>query len=360
MATTAVQQEDRTTGTDAWWHAVQQRDRRYDEVFVYAVRTTGIFCRPSCPSKRARREHVEFFAPAASARAAGYRPCRRCRPESPSGTAADAAIRRALAHLEANGDEAITLPRLAAVAGMSPSHFQRTFTARVGLSPKAYQDARRMERLRARLQEGESVSRATYEAGFNSSRSVYERARAGLGMTPGAYRRGGAGLRIRYTLVDSALGRLLLAATDDGVCAVSLGDTDDALEAGLAHEFPHAERVRDDASLAGWAAAVAREAGGASAASAAIPLDLHGTVFQLRVWQALRGIPRGETRSYREVAAAIGQPSATRAVARACATNRAALLVPCHRVVRADGDRSGYRWGPERKRRLLEMESGSG
>lgn len=365
MATARARQAAPVRDEDAWWQAVQQRDRSYDGVFVYAVRTTGIYCSPSCPSKRAKRSNVEFYTPVAAV-AAGYRPCRRCRPGDPSETTTDSSIRRAIEHLESHLDEAVTLEALGAVAGMSASHLQRTFTERVGLSPKAYRDARRLERLRAQLRTGASVSRATYEAGFNSSRSVYERALEGLGMTPGTYRRGGQGLRIRYTVVDSMLGRLLVAATDAGVCSVSIGDDDDALTAELEREFPRATITRDDGALAPWAAAVATHAAGGHAAErpeatrphhAAIPLDLHGTVFQLRVWQALREIPPGETRSYREVAAAIGQPTATRAVARACATNRAALLVPCHRVVRADGDRSGYRWGPERKRRLLELEA---
>jgi AraC family transcriptional regulator, regulatory protein of adaptative response / methylated-DNA-[protein]-cysteine methyltransferase len=348
---------DQMLDDPARWTAVLERDRRHDGSFVYAVRTTGIYCRPSCPSRRPRRESVEFFAEPAAAETAGYRACRRCHPRSAAGTPAEQALRRAVEHLDAHLDEPVTLARLAKEVGLSPFHLQRTFTERFGLSPRAYQDARRLERFRLRVQAGDSVSRATYDAGFNSSRSLYERAADGLGMTPGAYRRGGRGLEVRFTLVDSSLGRILVAATDLGVCAVALGGEDAALEAALRAEFPNAELRRDDDSLRSWADVVVRHAEGEHP-GLAVPLDLQGTAFQMRVWQALRAIPAGETRTYAEVAAAIGQPSATRAVAGACARNKAALLVPCHRVVRTDGEPGGYRWGIERKRRLLEREGG--
>jgi AraC family transcriptional regulator of adaptative response/methylated-DNA-[protein]-cysteine methyltransferase len=266
-------------------------------------------------------------------------------------------VARALAHIDAHLDEPVTLDALAAVAGVSRFHLQRTFKRIVGLSPKRYQDARRMERLRAQLRRGDTVSRATYEAGFGSSRAVYEKAGAGLGMSPAAYRRGGEGATIRYALARTRLGWLLLAATERGVCAVSLGDSPDELEAGLGREFPRARIGRADGALAEWTDAVVEHIEG-TRASLSLPTDLAGTDFQLRVWRALQEIPYGSTRTYAEVATAIGQPSAARAVARACATNRVALVVPCHRVVREGGAVSGYRWGAERKRLLLERERG--
>lgn len=339
------------------WAAVLGRNREYDGKIVYAVRSTSIFCRPSCPSRKPRRENVEFFRTAAEAERKGYRACRRCRPGSPAGTATDRALRRAMEYLESHLDEPVTLERLGRQVGMSPFHLQRTFRARVGVSPRVYQHARRLERFKARLQQGESVSRATYEAGFGSSRSVYQQAAAGLGMSPGAYRRGARGMAIRFTTADSPHGRLLVAGTERGVCAVSLGNTDDALEADLRREFPGARLERDDAEMVPWVSAILGELQGQSP-NPDVPLDLQGTAFQMRVWNALREIPRGETRSYSQVAAAIGQPSAARAVAGACAGNRAALVVPCHRVVRTDGVPGGYRWGPDLKQALLQRERG--
>lgn len=337
------------------WRAVISRDRSYDGIFVYAVATTGIYCRPSCPSRRPRRENVRFFAPD-SASPAGYRACRRCRPDDAAGAPADAAIRRAIDWIEVNLDEPLTLERLGREVGLSPFHLQRTFRDRVGVSPRAYQAARRLDRFRGHARDGATVGRATYEAGFNSSRSLYERAAGGLGMTPGRYRRGGAGLDIRYTIVDSPLGRLLVGATAKGVCAVAIGDDDVELETSLGAEFPRACVSRDEAGLREWAEGVARQAAGADPGMA-VPTDLRGTVFQLRVWAALRMIPAGETRTYAEVAAEIGAPRAVRAVAGACAGNHAALVVPCHRVIRSDGGLGGYRWGMDRKRILLESES---
>ncbi len=339
------------------WDAVLARDRGRDGHFVYAVRTTGIYCRPSCPARRPRRAHVSFFEHFDAAEGAGYRACLRCDPRSREGAPADRVVRRALRYLEGHLDERVSLARLADEVGLSPSHLQRNFTARVGVSPKAYQDTRRLQRFRERIRQGDTVSRATFEAGFDSSRSLYERAGDGLGMTPGSYRRGGAGLRVRYAVVDSPLGRMLVGATSKGVCAVSLGDEEQALERELEGDFPEAELVRDCEGMRDWAEAVVAEISGKLSGDA-VPLDLQGTVFQLRVWKALGEIPAGETRSYGEVAAALGRPTASRAVAGACAKNRAALVVPCHRVVRATGELGGYRWGTERKRKLLELEQG--
>ena len=336
------------------WRAVLHRDRAYDGVFVYAVETTGIYCRPSCPARRPRRGNVRFLQVEDAARA-GFRACLRCRPQA-AGAPADAAVKRAVDYLEAHLDEAVTLKRLGEAVGLSPHHLQRSFKERIGLSPRAYQNARRLERFRQEVRGAGTVSRATYEAGFNSSRGLYESARQGLGMTPARYRRGGRGLQIRYTIVASELGRLLVAATERGVCSVAFGETDETLEEELRREFPQAGLVRDDTGLGERAAAVVQRAEGRDP-GAAVPTDLRGTVFQLRVWEALQRIPAGETRSYKQIAVAIGEPGSARAVARACADNRVAVVVPCHRVVRSDGDVAGYRWGSDRKKRLLASEA---
>ncbi|MDB4948984.1 MAG: bifunctional transcriptional activator/DNA repair enzyme protein Ada [Gemmatimonadetes bacterium] len=337
------------------WTAVLARDGEQDGRFVYAVATTGVYCRPTCPSRRPRRENVAFYAAPADAERAGFRACRRCRPDRDDASATERALERARQALDAALDAPPTLEELGRMVGVSAFHLQRTFKRRFGASPRQYVEAARAERLKAGLRRGDTVSRATYEAGFGSGSRVYERADALLGMTPAAYRRGGAGQQIRYTVAPSPLGAILVAATERGVCAVTLGDDAAALEAGLRAEYPAAEMRREDAELSAWAAAVSAFAAGRSRALE-VPLDLRATAFQLLVWKALREIPFGVTRSYGEVAAAIGQPSAARAVARACAGNRVALAIPCHRVVPASGEVGGYRWGTDRKRRLLAQE----
>lgn len=333
------------------WQAILDRDASRDGRFVYGVRTTGVACRPSCPSRRPLRAHVELFATREEALRAGYRPCARCGAEP---ARASPALERALSYLDRHLDERVTLAALAREVGLSPHHLQRTFTRALGVSPGRYQQGRRLDAFKRRVRRGEAVGEATYAAGFGSSRALYESARSGLGMTPGRYRSGGRGEAIRYTVVPSERGRLLVAATGRGVCSVQLGDDDSALVRGLVGEFPNALLERDDDALRGYAGEVVAAARGD--ALARVPLDLRGTAFQLRVWRALQEIPRGETRSYAAIAARIGRPGATRAVASACASNRLALVVPCHRVVRADGDPGGYRWGAERKRRLLAAE----
>lgn len=340
------------------WAAINERDRRFDGAFVFAVETTGIYCRPSCPARRPHRENVEFFRSPQQAEASGYRACRRCRPQHPDGTPAEQAVEAARAYLDAHLDEQISLETLAEEVGMSPHHLQRTFKRFVGLSPKAYQDTRRLEAFKEHVGEDRDVLQATYEAGFGSSRALYEQAENGLGMTPGTYRRGGEGLAIRFTTLASAFGRVLVAATERGVCAVSLGEDDAALRAELEDEFPNAASIeRDDEATHAWAAPIIRYLDGAHA-HPTVPVDLEGTDFQRRVWRALQEIPYGETRSYGEVAEMLGQPGAARAVAQACASNKVALVIPCHRVVRKDGAPGGYRWGPERKQRLLQQERG--
>lgn len=391
---------------DARWAAVQARDARADGRFVYAVRTTGVYCRPSCPSRRPRPEHVAFFAESALARAAGFRACRRCAPDAPPGSAshatrADAAVAAARALLDAADAAAgagtgnaprMPLTELARRTGVSAAHLQRAFTRQVGASPARYAAALRAARLRGALRAERTVSAATYAAGYAAPSRVYDAAAAHLGMTPAAYARGGAGVRLWWAAGDTPLGRALVAVTARGVCAAFLGnanaadahaghpavaDVDAALEAELAAEFPQAERVRvvlgagpggaspdavgDDADtaarprLAGALAAVAAAAGGAPAPGE-VALDLAGTAWQQQVWAALRAIPAGETRTYAGLAAALGRPTAARALARACATNRVALVVPCHRVVPAGGGVGGYRWGPARKEQLLAAE----
>lgn len=342
------------------WRAVNRRDPTWDGRFVYGVTSTRIFCRPSCPSRRPRRDRMRVFATPTDAEAAGFRACRRCRPVTQGPTAGEAAVHRALAYLNEHVEERVRLSDLARVTGQSAWHLQRTFRKLVGLSPREYLATRRADRLRAGLRQESSVSRATYEAGFGSSSRVYEGAPRFLGMTPGTFRRGGAGMEIRYTIVASPYGRLLVAATDRGVCAVMLGEDDAALVRDLGTQFPRATRSRVDAGdawlarLVGEVAEEVRHPGRAGAA--VIPLDLHGTAFQWRVWQALVSIPPGETRTYTQLARTVGKPKSVRAVAGACAANRVAVVVPCHRVIRNDGSLGGYRWGLPRKARLLEAE----
>lgn len=351
MTTKAVEGAD-----DRRWHAVESRDVAEDGRFVYAVRSTGIYCRPSCPSRRPRRAGVEFFATPDAAELGGYRECRRCRPRFgaaiPPGLSS---VRRACAFIQAHADEPLTLLAIAAHVDMSQFHLQRMFTRLVGISPRAYQDALRADAFRGHLRHGTSLSGATYEAGYGSSSRVYEQKPTGVGMSPAAYRVGGKGLVVSYTIADSPLGRLLVAGTEAGVCAVKLGDRDRALEADLRAEYPRASVARDTRVRSGWVRGILAHLAG-RAPHLDLPIDVRATAFQWKVWRYLQSIPWGETRSYSQVARAIGQPSATRAVARACATNPVALLVPCHRVVGKDGRLTGYRWGVERKRTLLDRE----
>ncbi len=338
------------------WHAVETRDAAFDGAFVFAVSTTGIYCRPSCPSRRPRRRNVRFFDLPEAAEGAGYRACLRCRPrEAPAQDRRIVAVRRACRFIEGGDDGPPTLAALSAEVGLSPYHLQRTFKRLVGVTPRQYADAHRLSRLKARLRAGDQVAGALYEVGYGSSSRLYERAGGQLGMTPAAYRRGGKGWRLGYGIVDCALGRLLVAATARGICAVYLGDDDRSLEGALGAEYPAAEIARDDAGLADWMGGIAAHLEGARP-HVGLPLDVQATAFQRRVWEELRRIPYGETRTYGEVARAIGRPGAARAVARACATNPVSVVVPCHRVVRGDGGLGGYRWGAARKEALIEKE----
>jgi AraC family transcriptional regulator of adaptative response/methylated-DNA-[protein]-cysteine methyltransferase len=344
------------TATDPRWNAVLDRDHSFDGRFVFAVTSTGIYCRPSCPARRPLRRNVVFFSAPEAAEVSGFRSCRRCHPRSaPAGDPRAALVRRLCRHIDANPERGASLEALAVKAGLSPQHMQRTFKKVMGITPRQYADARRIQTFKARVKGGEQVTSATYEAGYGSSSRLYERAPAQLGMTPGAYRKGGRGMTIGYTVVDSPLGRLLVGATVRGVSAVYLADTDAVLETTLRAEYPAADIAREDARLGPWVRAILAQLRGHEP-HLELPLDVQATAFQWRVWQELRAIPAGRTRSYGEVARLLGRPSAARAVARACATNRLAIVIPCHRVVGASGELTGYRWGVERKQALLERE----
>jgi AraC family transcriptional regulator of adaptative response/methylated-DNA-[protein]-cysteine methyltransferase len=341
------------------WQAVVARDAALDGAFVFGVSSTGIFCRPSCPAKRPRRENVRFFDHPLEAEQAGYRACLRCRPKAVDGNPQSALVRAICRYIERHIEDRLTLSLLAREFRRSPFHLQRTFKLVLGVSPKAYMDACRLRQVKQNLQAGHSVTTALYAAGYGSSSRLYERTAAELGMTPEKYRRGAVATVVRYTLASSPLGRMMIAATDKGICAIQFADSDAELQQGLMREFPFATRRRDDAAMSEWRENLTRLIQG-RAVNPSLPLDIRATAFQRRVWEALQKIPRGETRSYSAVAKKIGMPKATRAVARACATNPVAVAIPCHRVVREDGGLGGYRWGIERKEQLLALEKKAG
>jgi len=341
--------------SETQWRQVMERDARQDGRFVFAVRTTGIYCRPSCPSRRPRRDSVEFFPDPKQAERAGYRACLRCKPTEISAQARAVTLARQLLD-QAEGT--LTLAELSKQVGVSPFHLQRLFKRATGLSPREYQSARRMQHVKHGLRKGDDVTTALYDAGFGSPSRLYEKTHQQLGMTPGAYRRGGAGMTIQYAIVPSPLGRMLVAATARGLCAVRFGESAGELERELREEFSAAEIHRDDAALRPYLQPLLASLRGENV-TIDLPLDVRATAFQSKVWQALREIPAGETRSYTDVALAIGDPKAVRAVATACASNPVALAVPCHRVMRSDGELAGYRWGIERKKKLLQQEQRS-
>ncbi|MEO8678172.1 MAG: bifunctional DNA-binding transcriptional regulator/O6-methylguanine-DNA methyltransferase Ada [Vicinamibacterales bacterium] len=345
-----------TSSLDPRWRPLAARDSGADGTFVYGVTSTGIYCRPSCPSRRPRADRVRFFDTTTEARQAGFRACKRCRPDT-VGLAQPGveAVRRASAYLSTHADRPVTLDHLSKVAAMSPHHLQRRFKAIVGLSPREYQAAVRADRLRSSLRGGHDVTTAIYEAGYGSPSRVYEAPATGRGMSPSNYRRGGAGMRVGFSMVASPLGHVLIAATENGVCAVRLGDNRAKLEAELRREYPAADIRGKEKPRADWVKAIVQLLRG-HAPSIDLPVDVRATAFQWKVWRALQQIPPGETRAYAQVARAIGQPKAARAVARACATNPVALVVPCHRVVQGDGGLGGYRWGIARKKALLAAE----
>ncbi len=355
MITTVMSSQPRQPDPAAAWLAVLERDRTQDGRFVFGVRTTGIYCRPSCPARRPNAVNVTFFSTPDLARAGGFRPCRRCRPD---GAARDP-VAMARQAIESGGSAPLTLDQLAGLVALSPSHLQRRFKARYGMSPREFQQVVRDQRFRVALKRSESVSRATYDAGFGSSSRVYEQAGARFGMTPGRLAKGGSGVEIRFTIIDSPFGRLLTAVTDRGVCAVLLGPDDSTLVGNLTVEFPNATRNRVDDGADEWLAELVTKVAAqlrGDLTTGPVPIDLLGTAFQRRVWQALTEVPRGSTQSYRDIAVAIGRPKAARAVAGAIARNRIAVVVPCHRVIREDGSIGGYRWGIPTKRRILASE----
>ncbi len=348
-----IQREE--AADDPRWSAVVARDAARDGEFVFAVSSTGVYCRPSCAARRPRRENVQFFVRPEHAEQAGYRACLRCRPKSFAGKTESDGVKAICRFIEQHLDEPLTLDRLGKEFRQSPFHLQRRFKVVLGITPREYADSCRLRLLKRNLQAGDSVTRAMYDAGYGSSSRLYEKAASQLGMTPDKYRRGAIAAAIRYTCADSPLGRMLIAATERGICSIQLARSDGELMAGLKREFPFAARKADEGGLQSWVSALLRHMGGKDL-DASLPLDIRATAFQRRVWAYLQSIPFGATRSYSQVAKGIGRPSAVRAVARACATNPVAVAIPCHRVVRQDGSMGGYRWGIERKKTLLEIE----
>jgi AraC family transcriptional regulator of adaptative response/methylated-DNA-[protein]-cysteine methyltransferase len=344
-----------TIEADPRWAQVQARDATADGQFFYSVNSTGVYCRPSCRSRPARPQNVRFHASSHAAETAGFRPCKRCRPDQPNPHAEQAALILAACRQIETAAQPPSLDALAQQAGISRFHFHRLFKAATGLTPKAYAAAHRQQRIKARLAEGDTVTTAIYEAGFNASSRLYENAHAMLGMTPGAYRAGGANADIRFAVGQCSLGAILVAQSQRGICAITLGDDPEHLVQLLQDRFPQATLIGGDAAFENLVAQVVGLVE-APQRGLSLPLDVRGTAFQQRVWQALRAIPAGSTVSYAELAQRIGAPSAVRAVAGACAANAIAVAIPCHRVVRTDGSLSGYRWGVERKRVLLARE----
>jgi AraC family transcriptional regulator of adaptative response/methylated-DNA-[protein]-cysteine methyltransferase len=341
---------------DPRWAAVQARDARADGTFFYSVRTTGVYCRPSCGSRAARPENLAFHATAADAERAGFRPCKRCKPDQLPLAAQHAAMITTACRAIEQAETVPTLEQLARPSGLSPFHFHRVFKAITGVTPKQYATAHRRRRVRKELERGAAVTTAIFDAGYNASSRFYETANQALGMKPSSYRAGGADSEIRFAIGECSLGSILVAQSELGVCAILFGDDPDALARDLQDRFPKARLIGGDHD---YERLVAQVVGfvEAPAIGLDLPLDVRGTAFQQRVWQALREIPVGSTASYSEIARRIGAPRAARAVAQACATNMLAVAIPCHRVVRNDGALSGYRWGVPRKRALLEREA---
>jgi AraC family transcriptional regulator, regulatory protein of adaptative response / methylated-DNA-[protein]-cysteine methyltransferase len=335
---------------------LMKRDRKAEGAFFYAVKTTGVYCRPTCASRLPNRPNVRFFQTTTEAEEAGFRPCKRCQPEASSPREEQVQLMTRLCKLIETAETPLSLKDLATVAGLSPYHLQRLFKAIVGVTPKGYAIAQREQRVRDRLQSGTSVTQTIYDVGFGTSSQFYTGAIAMLGMAPSHYNAGATDVKIRFAIERTSLGWLLVAATERGLCAIEFGETPEALTERLQARFPHAQWQEADPTFSHWVsqviALIERPDRGLD-----LPLDIQGTAFQQRVWKALQAIPPGTTVSYTEVARQIDQPTAVRAVATACAANTLAVAIPCHRVVRSNGDLSGYRWGLERKRALLEREA---
>jgi len=336
-----------------YWRAALARDSRADGSFVIAVRSTHVYCRPSCPARRPFRRNVTFFRTREEAEKQGYRPCLRCRPNEIAGPVV--LVKRAAGKLAESNEEGVRLGALAAALGTTQATLRRAFLQVTGLNPRELAEALRIKRFKALLRAGKNITDALYETGYGSSSRVYERSDAQLGMTPATYRKGGQGMKIGYTIARSPLGKVLVAATERGVSAVYLGDAENAMIAELRQEYPRAEIAPATDSFQRWVREIVQRIEGKQP-RLELPLDLQATAFQRRVWQELQRIPRGRTRTYSQVARSLGQPKAVRAVARACATNPVSIVVPCHRVIREDGTLAGYRWGLSRKERLLTQE----
>ncbi len=340
--------------TNICWQAVETNDARFDGAFVFGVKTTGIFCKPSCSARKPKRENVEFFDAVERAEKNGFRACLRCKPKLTN--AADPQIEMVLRACELmETDDQLSLDDLSGELNLSPSHFQRTFKEILGISPKKYGEAKRLARFKNEIKDGSDIVTAMYEAGYGSSSRLYEKASKNLGMTPAIYKKGGKGMNINYIITDCELGKLLVARTPRGICSVTFGDSETELRVALEKEFLNAEIAEDAENLKEAVNEILKYLAGKSKRFA-LHLDLLATAFQMQVWDFLRKIPYGETRSYSEVAEALGDKKKVRAVAGACAKNRVALIIPCHRVVASDGKLSGYRWGIERKKKLLANE----
>lgn len=340
--------------TNVYWKAVETNDARFDGAFVFGVKTTGIFCKPSCSARKPKRENVEFFDEVERAERNGFRACLRCKPKLAN--AADPQVEMVLRACEMmDMDDQLSLNDLGAELGLSASHLQRTFKDILGISPKKYAEVKRLERFKREIKEGSDVVTAMYEAGYGSSSRLYEKASKNLGMTPAIYKKGGKGMNINYIITDCELGKLLVARTPRGICSVTFGDSVKELREGLAKEFPKAEIAEDEKDLKNAVDSITKYLQGKNK-RLILPLDLQATAFQMQVWDFLKKIPYGETRSYSEVAESLGDKKKVRAVAQACAKNRVAVVIPCHRVVASNGKLSGYRWGVERKKALLEGE----
>lgn len=338
------------------WRAVVERDETKDGLFVFGARSTGIYCKPSCPARHPNLEQVVFFSQPKEAESSGFRACKRCHPKDVRSSSSAELIQRTCRYIEANLDEKLTLENLSSQARLSPFHFQRTFKKSLGISPRQYVEARRLEKVKRSLTSGQTVTNSLYDAGFTSKSRLYEKNAPRLGVSPGIFRRGGEGLRISYTIIDSRIGRVLLAATERGACAVCMGASDDVVEAGLKEDYYAADLRRDDEGMKKWAGALQSYFDGHEFPRD-LPLDVQATAFQWKVWKEIQSIPYGQTATYSNIAKSLGAPQATRVVARACATNPVAIVIPCHRVIGKDGNLRGYAWGVKRKKTLLSLES---
>jgi AraC family transcriptional regulator of adaptative response/methylated-DNA-[protein]-cysteine methyltransferase len=348
-------QQANALSDDEKWKAVLSRDVSFDGAIVFAVRSTGIYCRPSCPARRPGREQVVFFPGSVEAEQSGFRSCHRCQPREAGPSLKAKLVDQVCRYIEANLQRKLTLPTLSAQFGLSPYHFQRTFKSVLGISPREYLEARRLAKMKRYLRSGETVNNSLYNAGFSSRSRVYENIPGGFGVNPGEFRRGGEGLQIQYGIVNSPLGKLLVAATGRGVCGVCIGGSDAFVVRTLAEDYPAATMERADERMEEWTGAFAKYFDGAHFALN-LPLDVKATAFQSKVWKIIQSIPYGKTTTYSRIAQELGKPEASRAVARACATNPVALVIPCHRVIGKDGSLRGYRWGTKRKQALLKLE----